>query len=80
MIDLNTIRQQAEASKKMIDEMNNQNRIFENSINSALRDAPESDKKKISDFQSLSRRAISLAKSGKLKEAQTLIKQFKNVD
>jgi len=80
MIDLNAIKQQGEAVQKLITEMNNQNRIFENTIDSAMKGAPESDKKAINKIKLLSKKAINLAKQGKMDEAQTLIKSFKHGD
>lgn len=78
MIDLNTIKRQAEMSKKLFAEINNQNRIFEQTIESAMKGAPESDKPELNRIRMLTKKAIALAKDGKSEEAQQLIKDFKH--
>lgn len=78
MIDLNATKQQAETVKKLLKEVNKQNRIFENIIDSALKGAPESDKSEINKIRILSQQAVNLAKQGKLDDAQNLIKNFKS--
>lgn len=80
MIDLKTIKAQSELSKKLFKEIENQNRIFENTIESAMKGAPESDKAKINEIRMLSQKSINLAKQGKLDDAQTLIKNFRHGD
>ena len=76
MIDIENVQQQQKMVQKMIEEINNQNRIFEQTIESAMKGAPESDKKEIEKIRILAKKAISLAKQGKSDEAQNLIKQF----
>ena len=76
MIDIENVQQQQKMVQKMIEEINNQNRIFEQTIDSAMKGAPESDKKEIEKIRILAKKAISLAKQGKSDEAQNLIKQF----
>lgn len=78
MIDLNTIKRQAELSKKLFAELNNQNRIFENIIESAMKGAPEKDKPEINRIRMLTKKAIALAKEGKSEEAQQIIKDFQH--
>jgi hypothetical protein len=78
MIDLKTIKAQSELSKKLFKEIENQNRIFEKTIESVMKGAPESDKPKINQIQMLSQKAINLAKQGKLEDAQNLIKNFRH--
>ena len=73
-----TIDQQVKLANKAIEEMKNQNRIFENIIKETLINAPESDKNQIQRFQAMSIKAMNLAKKGKTEEAQNLIKNFKN--
>lgn len=75
-MDLKNIKAQLELSKKAIQETKNQNRIFETILQEAIKGAPKEDKKEIQRLQNMSRKAINLAKQGKLKEAQTLIKSF----
>lgn len=76
MIDLNTVKQQAEQVKKLFEEINNQNRIFEQTIESAMKGAPEEDKPAINRLRMLAKKAIALAKEGKSEEAQQIIKDF----
>lgn len=78
MIDLNTIKQQMETSKKLFSEINNQNRIFGELIDNAMKGAPDQDKPEISKLKLMATKAINLAKQGKSEEAQTLIKNFSN--
>lgn len=75
-MDLQHIKAQLELSKKAIQETKNQNRIFETILQEAIKGAPKEDKHKIQHLQNMSRKAISLAKQGKLEEAQNLIKSF----
>lgn len=75
-MDLKNIKAQLELSKKAIQETKNQNRIFETILQEAIKGAPKEDKKEIQRLQNMSRKAINLAKQGKLEEAQTLIKSF----
>lgn len=75
-MDLNQIKQQAEISKKAIAEIQKQNRIFDTLLQKAMTGAPEEDKKTIASVQSLSMKALNLAKQGKMNEAQNLIKSF----
>lgn len=78
MIDLNSLKEQMEASKKMFNEINNQNRIFGELIDNAMKGAPDQDKSEISKIKLMAKKAINLAKQGKSEEAQTLIKNFSN--
>ena len=75
-MDLKNIKAQLQLSKKAIQETKNQNRIFETILQEAIKGAPKEDKKEIQRLQNMSRKAINLAKQGKLEEAQTLIKSF----
>jgi len=76
MIDIKTLKAQAELSKKMLVEINNQNRIFEQTIESAMKGAPDKDKPEMNKIRMLTKKAIALAKEGKSEEAQQLIKDF----
>lgn len=73
---MNTIKDQLNLAQKAIQEMKNQNKIFENLIQSTLEKSPESDKKDIQDFQVKINNILSLAKSGKIDEAQELLKNI----
>jgi hypothetical protein len=77
-MDLKMILEQSELAKNAIEQINVQNRIFENTIQQALIDAPEGDKKKINEVQILMNKVTNLAKNGQLVEAQNLIKEFQN--
>lgn len=77
-MDLNTLKQQLETSKKMFSEINNQNRIFGELIDNAMKGAPDQDKPEISKMKLMMTKAVNLAKQGKTEEAQTLVKQFSN--
>lgn len=76
-MDLNSIKNQLESVKAVTETAKQQQRSFETLLTATLKGAPEKDKEKISKIQALSVRALSLAKNGKLAEAQELIKDFK---
>lgn len=78
MIDINTIIEQGKLSRKAIAEIKNQNRIFETTLQEAVKGAPNEDKKKIEEVRQLSVKAMNLAKEGKIEEAQNLINTFKD--
>lgn len=50
--------------------------IFERQLEEKIKSAPEKDKNKLEDVRALTSQAISLAKTGRVKEAENLIKQF----
>lgn len=77
-IDFKTLEQQARVSQKLVMEIKNQNRTFDNIIQEAVKGAPNEDKKKVEEFRLLSINAINLAKEGKIEEAQNLIKSFQD--
>tara|TARA_R110000851_G_scaffold108617_1_gene230027 strand:- start:12184 stop:12423 length:240 start_codon:yes stop_codon:yes gene_type:complete len=77
-MDINVLKQQAESAKKLFSEINNQNRIFGELIDDAMMGAKETEKPEINKIQMLTKKAINLAKQGKLDEAQTLIKNYRN--
>jgi len=52
--------------------------IFEQTVDELIKNVPDDDKPLIEKYKGLSQRTISLAKQGKLKEAQELIKTFKH--
>lgn len=72
------LKQQLETSQKMFLEINNQNRIFGELIDNAMKGAPDQDKPEISKMKLMMTKAVNLAKQGKTEEAQTLVKQFSN--
>lgn len=78
MINVETLKQQLENAKKLASQINVQNTIFEQTLQEAVKGAPEEDKQKLEKVRVLSIKAISLAKKGKLEEAQDVIKQFQN--
>jgi len=78
MNNLKDILDQVELGKNAIEEMKRQNRIFDATLQEALKGAPDSDKKEIQAVQVLSLKVINLAKEGKTNEAQNLIKEFQN--
>lgn len=78
MIDIKILKQQAETSKKLFKEINDQNRIFGKLIDGAMMGAPEKDKPQINKMKLLFNKVTKLAKEGNLDEAQTLIKNFQN--
>ena len=75
-MSLEHIKAQMELSKKAIQETQNQSRIFEQVLQEAVEGAPNEDKMAIHKLQNMSKRAIALAREGKLDEAQNLIKSF----
>jgi len=77
-MDLKMILEQSELARNAINQMNEQNRIFENIIQQSLMGAPDGDKKKIDEVKTLMTKVTSLAKDGKIIEAQNLIKQFQD--
>lgn len=78
MINTKTLKQQLENAKKLASQINVQNTIFEQTLQEAVKGAPEEDKRELEKVRVLSIKAISLAKKGKLEEAQDVIKQFQN--
>ena len=78
MINMNTLKEQLETSKKLFSEINIQNRIFGELIDNAIKGAPDQDKPEISKIKLIATKAINLAKQGKAEEAQTLIKNYSN--
>lgn len=73
--NLNNLLQLAEDSKK---QLNLSLAIFDETINEAIRNVPDADKGEVERFKAISQQAINLAKAGKSKEAQELIKNFTN--
>ena len=73
--NLNSLLQLAEDSKK---QLNLSLAIFDETMNEAIRNVPDADKGEVERFKAISQQAINLAKSGKSKEAQELIKNFTN--
>lgn len=67
-----------EMSKKMSRQLKVEMRIFDESINETIRNAPDEDKAKIEEIKKISQKAISLAQQGKINEANELIKDFRN--
>lgn len=74
----NDINEQIKLANKAIEQLKNQNSIFEKIIQTALENAPQEDKEKIQKLQMTSMKAINLAKSGKITEAEEIIKEFSN--
>jgi DNA-binding FrmR family transcriptional regulator len=79
-MDLKDIQQQATASMEAIKQMNLQSKIFEETINETLKNAPEEAKKGINDFKKLFVEVKRLTNEGKLPEAEELIKNFDYAD
>jgi hypothetical protein len=77
-MDLKMILEQSELARNAMDQINVQNRIFENTIQQALMGAPDGDKKQIDEVKTLMAKVTTLAKDGKIIEAQNLIKQFQD--
>lgn len=77
-MDLNDVIQQANISKEAIQQIKNQNRIFETILHEAVKGAPNEDKSKIEEVRMMSKKVIDLAKQGKSEEAQQMIKDFQN--
>jgi len=77
-MDKSTLNKQLDNIKKMTQESKRLNAIFENTINDALKNAPESDKLEVVKLQELSRKAFRLAKEGKVSEAVELTKSYNN--
>ena len=73
--NLNSLLQLAEDSKK---QLNLSLAIFDETMNEAIRNVPDADKGEVERFKAISQQAINLAKAGKSKEAQELIKNFTN--
>lgn len=71
--NLNSLLQLAEDSKK---QLNLSLAIFDETMNEAIRNVPDADKLEVERFKAISQQAINLAKAGKSKEAQELIKNF----
>lgn len=71
--NLNSLLQLAEDSKK---QLNLSLAIFDETMNEAIRNVPDADKGEVERFKAISQQAINLAKAGKSKEAQELIKNF----
>ena len=76
-MDLTQIQKQLELAKETINQMSNQNRIFDQTLQEAIKGASDKDKPELERVRVLSLRAIALAKQGKNAQAQELIKQFK---
>jgi hypothetical protein len=77
-MDFKFLQSQMELAKKSISEIKNQNTIFETLLHEAIKGAPEEDKQEIERVRALSVKALNLAKAGKTKEAQDLIKNFRH--
>lgn len=77
-MDLTDLHNQMKLSKNAVVEINKQNRIFERTIQQAIKGAPEQDKKEIEKIRLLTIKALNLAKQGKIEESQQLIKDFQN--
>jgi hypothetical protein len=78
MVDLKMILEQSQLAKNAMEQINVQNRIFENTIKQALMGAPDGDKNKINEVGQLMAKVTQLAKEGKINEAQNLVTEFQN--
>lgn len=77
-MDYKGIKEQLALAEKSAREIKNQSRIFENTLQEAVKGAPIEAKSQIDQIRVLSAKAISLAKQGKMEESQQLIKDFQN--
>lgn len=75
-MDFKKILNQTKIAEKAVETMKQQTRDFEKMLEMTVKDAPDSDQKKIEEIRVLSKKAIQLAKEGKGDEAQKLIKQY----
>ena len=75
-MDFKTIQSQLKLSQKAVQEMNVQNRIFENILSEAVKGAPESDKGTVNEIKLKANQAIQFAKQGKPEKAQKIIEEL----
>lgn len=73
-----SLQQQAEMSKRAVEEMKRQIRLYEQTMETMVKTAPDDQKTELESVRLMSIRALNLAKQGKSDEAQQLIKDFKN--
>ena len=78
MFKQNNLKQLQEMAKESGKKLNLELRIFDETMAEAIKGAPSTDKNAIEQIKGLSQKAINLAKNGKVKEAQELIKDFNN--
>ena len=78
MINAEKLKEQLKQVKALSETINKESIIFEKTIQEAIKGAQGSDKKKIEDVSLLCKRALSLAKQGKMQESQEMIKKFQN--
>ena len=77
-MELHQLQELLKSSEKAVSEIKNQNRIFETTLQEAVKGAPIEEKDNIDQMRIFSLKIIELAKQGKSEEAQQLIKEFKN--
>lgn len=77
-MDINHINELLSTSRKALEQIQNQTRIFEGVIDNVLENAPNGDKQEIQGVQILMKKALNLAKQGKGEEAQKIIKDFQD--
>lgn len=78
MFKQNNLKQLQEMARESSKKLNLELRIFDETMAEAIKGAPEEHKKTIEEIKGLSQKAINLAKNGKVKEAQQIIKDFNN--
>ena len=70
------IQKQAALANKTLEQISEQNRIFDETLEIAKKGASVEDTPKIEKVQALMQRSIALAKQGKTDTAEALIKNF----
>ncbi len=78
MNNFDQLSQHAELSKKAVEEMKKQIRVYEQTMEATVKNAPDDQKKELESVRLMSIRALNLAKQGKSDEANQLIKDFRN--
>lgn len=77
-MDFQKILEQTELAKRAVAEMKKQTRNFETVMEQTVKKAPKEHQKELDEIRALSIRALNLAKQGKGKEAEQLIKDFQH--
>jgi len=78
MFKSNNLNQLLQLSQEMSKKLDVEMRIFDETFNETIRNAPDEDKAAVEELKGLSQKAIALAKEGKVNEANKIINDYQN--
>lgn len=78
MFEDKTLKELHRLSRESSKKMNLELRILDKTLDETLKNVPDEHKSEIEKVKALSQKSIYLAKDGKLKKAQELIKKFRD--